>query len=73
MTLADRVSKKTLIAHAPSKHAEVVTDAIIQVAPSRERTAHTITVIAKNNKINNGEISWNEMQDLTPSSCLLLD
>jgi len=52
VTLADRVSKKTLIAHAPSKHAEVVTDAIIQVAPSRERTAHTITVIAKNNKIN---------------------
>jgi IS30 family transposase len=30
VTLADRVSKKTLIAHVPSKHAEVVTNAIIK-------------------------------------------
>jgi IS30 family transposase len=29
VTLADRVSKKTLIAHVPSRHAEVVTAAII--------------------------------------------
>jgi IS30 family transposase len=52
VTLADRVSKKTLIAHAPSKHAEVVTDAIIQLLLPEKEQLHTITVIAKTNKIN---------------------
>jgi ferric-dicitrate binding protein FerR (iron transport regulator) len=31
---AERVSKKTLIAQGPSKHAEVVTDAIIKLLQS---------------------------------------
>jgi len=43
VTLADRVSKKTLIAHAPSKHAEVVKDAIIRLLESEKKYLHTIT------------------------------
>lgn len=43
VTLADRVSKKTLIAHVPSKHAGVVTNAIIQLLESEKANLHTIT------------------------------
>lgn len=43
VTLADRVSKKTLIAQVPSKHAEVVTDAIINLLQPEKRHLHTIT------------------------------
>jgi IS30 family transposase len=43
VTLAERVSKKTLIAHAPSKHAEVVKDAIIKLLQSEKKHLHTIT------------------------------
>ncbi len=43
VTLADRVSKKTLIAHAPSKHAEVVKDAIIRLLEPEKECLHTIT------------------------------
>lgn len=43
VTLAERVSKKTLIAHVPSKHAEVVKDAIIKLLQSERRHLHTIT------------------------------
>lgn len=43
VTLAERVSKKTLIAHVPSKHAEVVTDAIIKLLQSEKKHLHTIT------------------------------
>lgn len=43
MTLAERVSKKALIAHAPSKHAEVVKDAIVKLLQSEKRHLHTIT------------------------------
>jgi IS30 family transposase len=43
VTLADRVSKKTLIAHVASKHAEVVTNAIIKLLKSEKTYLHTIT------------------------------
>ena len=43
VTLAERVSKKTLIAHVPSKHAEVVTDAIIKLLLPEKEQLHTIT------------------------------
>jgi len=43
VTLAERVSKKTLIAHVPSKHAEVVKDAIIQLLKPEKAHLHTIT------------------------------
>jgi len=43
VTLADRVSKKTLIAAVPSKHAEVVKDAIIRLLLSEKQHLHTIT------------------------------
>ena len=43
VTLADRVSKKTLIAHVPSKHAEVVTAAIIKLLLPEKEQLHTIT------------------------------
>jgi IS30 family transposase len=43
VTLADRVSKKTLIAHVASKHAEVVTNAIIKLLKSEKAYLHTIT------------------------------
>jgi IS30 family transposase len=43
VTLADRVSKKTLIAQVPSKHAEVVTDAIIKLLLPEKKQLHTIT------------------------------
>ena len=43
VTLAERVSKKTLIAHIPSKHAEVVKDAIITLLKSEKAHLHTIT------------------------------
>jgi len=39
VTLVERVSKKTLIAHVPSKHAEVVKDAIIKMLSTRRRTS----------------------------------
>lgn len=43
VTLADRVSKKTLIAQVPSKHAEVVTDSIIKLLLPEKKQLHTIT------------------------------
>jgi IS30 family transposase len=43
MTLADRVSIKTLIAHIASKHAEVDTNAIIKLLKSEKAYLHTIT------------------------------
>jgi IS30 family transposase len=43
VTLAERVSKKTLIAHVPSKHAEVVKEAIIKLLKSEKAHLHTIT------------------------------
>jgi IS30 family transposase len=43
VTLADRVSKKTLIAHVASKHAEVVPNAIIKLLKSEKAFLHTIT------------------------------
>lgn len=43
VTLADRVSKKTLIAHVASKHAEVVKDAIIELLQTEKAHLHTIT------------------------------
>jgi IS30 family transposase len=43
VTLAERVSKKTLIAHVPSKHAEVVKDAIIKLLELETVHLHTIT------------------------------
>ena len=43
VTLADRVSKKTLIAHVSSKHAEIVKDAIIKLLKSEKGHLHTIT------------------------------
>ena len=43
VTLAERVSKKTLIAHVPSKHAEVVKDAIIKLLEPEKGCLHTIT------------------------------
>jgi IS30 family transposase len=43
VTLADRVSKKTLIAQVPSKHADVVTDAIVKLLLPEKKHLHTIT------------------------------
>ena len=43
VTLAERVSKKTLIAHVPSKHAEIVKDAIITLLKTEKAHLHTIT------------------------------
>jgi IS30 family transposase len=43
VTLAERVSKKTLIAHAPSKHAKVVTEAIVKLLLPEKAHLHTIT------------------------------
>ncbi|MCK5895006.1 MAG: IS30 family transposase [Endozoicomonadaceae bacterium] len=43
VTLADRVSKKVLIAHVASKHAEVVKDAIIKLLQAEKKHLHTIT------------------------------
>lgn len=43
VTLADRVSKKTLIGRAPSKHASVVTDVIIDLLQSEKGRLKTIT------------------------------
>jgi IS30 family transposase len=42
VTWAKRVSKKTLIAQVTSKHAEVVTDAIIKLLQPEEEHLHTI-------------------------------
>lgn len=43
VTLADRVSKKTLIAHVSSKHAKVVTAAIIKLLLPEKEQLKTIT------------------------------
>jgi IS30 family transposase len=43
VTLADRMSKKTLIEQVPSKHANVVTDAIINLLHQEKEHLHTIT------------------------------
>jgi len=43
VTLAERVSKKTLIASVPTKHAEVVKDAIIKLLKPEKEYLHTIT------------------------------
>jgi len=43
VTLAERVSKKTLIAAVPSKHAEVVKDAIIKLLEPEKKHLRTIT------------------------------
>jgi len=43
VTLADRYSKKTLIAVVPSKHASVVKEAIINLLRSEKAYLHTIT------------------------------
>jgi len=43
VTLAERVSKKTLIAQVSSKHAEVVKDAIIKLLKPEKKHLHTIT------------------------------
>jgi IS30 family transposase len=43
VTLAERVSKKTLIAQVPSKHAVVVKDAIIKMLKSEKECLHKIT------------------------------
>jgi IS30 family transposase len=43
VTLAERVSKKTLIANVSSKHAEVVKDAMIKLLQSEKKHLHTIT------------------------------
>ena len=43
VTLAERVSKKTLIASVPSKHAVVVKDAIIKLLEPEKEHLHTIT------------------------------
>jgi IS30 family transposase len=42
VTLANRVSKKTLIAHVASKHTKVVKDAIITLLKSEKAFLHTI-------------------------------
>jgi IS30 family transposase len=42
LTLADHVSKKTLITHVASKHAEAVKDAIITLLKSEKAFLHTI-------------------------------
>jgi len=56
VTLAERVSKKTLIAQVPSKHAEGVTEAIIRLLQPEKGDLHTITFdngkeFAQHNKI----------------------
>ncbi len=43
MTLADRISKKTLIARAPSKHAKIVTNAVIKLLLPEKEQLETIT------------------------------
>ena len=43
VTLAERFSKKTLIAHIPSKHAEGVKNAIIEMLLPEKDQIHTIT------------------------------
>ena len=43
VTLAERVSKKTLIAQVQSKHADVVKDAIIKLLGPEKEHLHTIT------------------------------
>ena len=43
VTLAERVSKKTLIAQVQSKHADVVKDAIIKLLGPEKEYLHTIT------------------------------
>lgn len=43
VTLAERVSKKTLIAQVKSKHADVVKDAIIKLLGPEKECLHTIT------------------------------
>ena len=43
VTLAERVSKKTLIARVQSKHAEGVTTAIVRLLKSEKNNLHTIT------------------------------
>lgn len=43
VTLSERVSKLNLIAHVPSKHAEVVTQAMIEMLTPYQDDLHTIT------------------------------
>jgi IS30 family transposase len=43
VTLAERFSRKTLIAHVPSKHAQCVTDAIVDLLKNEQEHLHTIT------------------------------
>lgn len=43
VTLADRCSRTTLIAHVKSKHADVVSDAIIRLLKTQKDHLHTIT------------------------------
>ncbi|MBL4799729.1 MAG: IS30 family transposase [Oleispira sp.] len=43
VTLAERCSRKTLIAHVKSKHAEIVSDAIIRLLKGEKENLHTIT------------------------------
>lgn len=43
VTLSERVSKLELIAHVPSKHAEVVTQAMIEILTPYRDDLHTIT------------------------------
>ena len=43
VTLAERLSRKTLIAHVPSKHAQCVTDAIVDLLKNEQAYLHTIT------------------------------
>jgi IS30 family transposase len=43
VTLAERCSRKTLIAHVKSKHAEIVSDAIIRLLKDEKENLHTIT------------------------------
>ncbi len=43
VTLSERVSKLNLIAHVPSKHAEVVTQAMIEMLTPYRNDLHTIT------------------------------
>lgn len=43
MTLSERFSKLELIGHVPSKHAEVVTEAMIKILTHYRGDLHTIT------------------------------
>jgi IS30 family transposase len=45
VTLANRVSEKTLIAHVLSKHAEGLTAAIIKLLLPEKEQLHTITFV----------------------------